>query len=257
MTSLVRRMLRRVERALPSVRGTTVLAYHLVEGGTRGVVDVPRETFRAQIDELARVARVVPLERALDDDDGDARPRVALTFDDAYQNFFDEAWPVLRERALPTTLFVPTGFIDGTIGAPIRGTTLAPSSWDTLARAVSEGLTLGSHTVTHRVMRALSDDEVREECVRSRARIEERTGRAPRAFCYPQAKWTARVERVVRAHYPVVVVGGGTKAHPRFTRAHRIPRVSVRRDMPTSLIAVLRAPICLEEAIGDATRRLR
>ena len=37
---------------------------------------------------------------------------VLITFDDAYQDFADLAWPVLRRHALPVTLFVPTAFPD-------------------------------------------------------------------------------------------------------------------------------------------------
>lgn len=37
---------------------------------------------------------------------------VLITFDDAYQDFADLAWPVLSRYALPITLFVPTAFPD-------------------------------------------------------------------------------------------------------------------------------------------------
>ena len=33
-----------------------------------------------------------------------------ITFDDAYRNFGDFAWPILRKYGLPVTLFVPTAF---------------------------------------------------------------------------------------------------------------------------------------------------
>ena len=33
---------------------------------------------------------------------------VALTFDDAFVNFADLAWPLLREHRLPATVFVPS-----------------------------------------------------------------------------------------------------------------------------------------------------
>lgn len=38
---------------------------------------------------------------------------VAVTFDDAYVNFAEVAWPVLKRHGVPVTLFVPTGFPDG------------------------------------------------------------------------------------------------------------------------------------------------
>jgi peptidoglycan/xylan/chitin deacetylase (PgdA/CDA1 family) len=37
---------------------------------------------------------------------------VLLTFDDAYRDFADHAWPVLRALGLPATLFVPTAYPD-------------------------------------------------------------------------------------------------------------------------------------------------
>lgn len=37
---------------------------------------------------------------------------VLITFDDAYCDFAENAWPVLKELNLPATLFVPTGYPD-------------------------------------------------------------------------------------------------------------------------------------------------
>jgi peptidoglycan/xylan/chitin deacetylase (PgdA/CDA1 family) len=61
---------------------------------------------------------------------GPALPRraVLLTFDDAYIDFAEHAWPALQERGLPAILFVPTAYPD----APDR-----TFWWDRLFRAVS------------------------------------------------------------------------------------------------------------------------
>lgn len=63
-------------------------------------------------------------------DGGPALPRRALllTFDDAYVDFAEHAWPALRERGLPAVLFVPTAYPD----APDR-----TFWWERLHRAVS------------------------------------------------------------------------------------------------------------------------
>jgi peptidoglycan/xylan/chitin deacetylase (PgdA/CDA1 family) len=37
---------------------------------------------------------------------------VLITFDDAYHDFADYAWPILKQYRLPATLFVPTAFPD-------------------------------------------------------------------------------------------------------------------------------------------------
>jgi peptidoglycan/xylan/chitin deacetylase (PgdA/CDA1 family) len=37
---------------------------------------------------------------------------VMVTFDDAYRNFAEHAWPILKRQGVPVTLFVPTGYPD-------------------------------------------------------------------------------------------------------------------------------------------------
>lgn len=38
---------------------------------------------------------------------------VVITIDDGYRDFYDVAWPVLREYQVPATLFATTGFVNG------------------------------------------------------------------------------------------------------------------------------------------------
>lgn len=42
------------------------------------------------------------------------RPPVVITIDDGYRDFYEVAFPVLREARVPAMLFVTTGFVDGT-----------------------------------------------------------------------------------------------------------------------------------------------
>lgn len=43
------------------------------------------------------------------------RHAVVITFDDAYEDFYQFAFPVLQELSLPATLYVPTDFVAGAI----------------------------------------------------------------------------------------------------------------------------------------------
>ena len=49
---------------------------------------------------------------------------VHVTFDDAYGDFRDLAWPILRRHGVPVTLFVPTAFPGHAaallVGPPVR-----------------------------------------------------------------------------------------------------------------------------------------
>lgn len=98
-----------------------VLTYHRVtEADARpspspGLVSASPAAFAAQMEFLATAYRVVSVEDVLDALRGDrALPARALllSFDDAYRDFAECAWPILKRCGLPVTLFVPTGFPD-------------------------------------------------------------------------------------------------------------------------------------------------
>jgi peptidoglycan/xylan/chitin deacetylase (PgdA/CDA1 family) len=79
-----------------------------------GTPDFPADVFRAQLKFLNRFFRIVPLQDVCECENSnqDARPRVALTFDDGLRNNFTAAYPVLREFNAPATFFVCPGLVE-------------------------------------------------------------------------------------------------------------------------------------------------
>jgi len=257
--SLLRRALRVAQQAVPRAgRGGTVLAYHLVGAGTASPVDLPALTFRRQMKELAGGAEVVPLREMVDRLRAGRvgpRPLVTLTFDDAYRNFAEVAWPVLRELGLPASLFVPVGFVEGVSPPPLAGAELPPISWDGLAELADGGVEIGSHTWSHAELPGLSDAEIDGELRRSRDRLEERLGRPVESFCYPRALWNRRTEERVGRVYRRAVVGGGRRIGPRGLRPLRISRIPVRNDGPVPIAPMVSCPVWLDEWAADLARR--
>src|SRR5262245_59071460 len=92
-----------------------IITYHRF-----AVDDVPISTrvstFAEQLDYLEEHYRVVALsELAAQLETGREIPPglAVITVDDGYRDFYDLAFPMLRRRGLPATLFVVSGFIDG------------------------------------------------------------------------------------------------------------------------------------------------
>jgi peptidoglycan/xylan/chitin deacetylase (PgdA/CDA1 family) len=79
-----------------------------------GSAESPAGAFRAQLSFLKRFFRIVPLEQIWTSSaaDRDARPKLALTFDDGLRNNFSTAYPILKEFSAPATFFVCPGLID-------------------------------------------------------------------------------------------------------------------------------------------------
>jgi peptidoglycan/xylan/chitin deacetylase (PgdA/CDA1 family) len=97
-----------------------VLTYHrVVEPGAGqlypGVLSATPEGFERQVRALLARFRVISLAEAVAAlrDRCALPPRaVLLTFDDAYRDFAEHAWPVLRSHGVPAVVFVPTAFPD-------------------------------------------------------------------------------------------------------------------------------------------------
>jgi peptidoglycan/xylan/chitin deacetylase (PgdA/CDA1 family) len=102
-----------------------IVAYHRVVSDFEGMRDrvIPAlltsvPTFERQLETLAKSFRVVPLGEALavlGGRSGMNRDLCVVTFDDGYQDFLENALPVLRRYEIPSTLYVPTGFIGGSL----------------------------------------------------------------------------------------------------------------------------------------------
>jgi colanic acid/amylovoran biosynthesis glycosyltransferase len=78
-----------------------------------GLVSATPRTFERQMRWLGSSGRAVGLADGLAARTGAgrlARDAVLVTFDDAYADFAEHAWPVLRRHGIPVTLFVPTAF---------------------------------------------------------------------------------------------------------------------------------------------------
>jgi peptidoglycan/xylan/chitin deacetylase (PgdA/CDA1 family) len=97
-----------------------VLMYHRVAERVDDELD-PRllsatpASFAAQIEYLARHRTPLSVAELLEIRRGEAAlppNAVVVTFDDAYRDFGDVAWPTLRHYGVPVTMFVPTAFPD-------------------------------------------------------------------------------------------------------------------------------------------------
>jgi len=98
-----------------------ILAYHRVAElrDTPAVdsrsVSVTPAGFTRQMKHLARNYHVISMLQLLNEVENEIplpKRAVLITFDDAYADFAETAWPILKRLGLPATLFVPTAYPD-------------------------------------------------------------------------------------------------------------------------------------------------
>jgi peptidoglycan/xylan/chitin deacetylase (PgdA/CDA1 family) len=100
----VMRILEGLQKERPNL--LRVLTYHQVESSADFMEQMDYLAVRYQVVSMAQVIEAVLGGEPLP-------PRsILITFDDAYRNFTECAWPVLKQFDFPVTMFVPTGFPD-------------------------------------------------------------------------------------------------------------------------------------------------
>jgi peptidoglycan/xylan/chitin deacetylase (PgdA/CDA1 family) len=164
-----------------------ILTYHSIDD-SGSPISVAPATFRHHVEWLAsgRV-RVVSLEEITRLND--AVDAVAITFDDAFSNFADVAWPRLREYSLPVTLFVVPGHVGGTNAWSGRSDPRVPTlpllDWIALGRLAEQGARIGAHTRTHPHLTQLDVAALTDELAGGAEDIRRELGRNPEEFAYP------------------------------------------------------------------------
>lgn len=122
---------------------------------------------------------------------------VVLTFDDGFQDFYTEAFPVLRRYGFSATVFLSTAYVSS---RPFKGKPCL--SWDEIRELHQEGISFGSHTHTHPQLRDQPPATIREELKRSKQIIEDSIGSLVTAFSYPYRfpEEDAVFKRALRGH---------------------------------------------------------
>jgi peptidoglycan/xylan/chitin deacetylase (PgdA/CDA1 family) len=157
---------------------------------------------------------------------------VMITFDDGYQDFADQAWPVLRSHDFRAEVFVVTDLVgqtaqwDRRLGEPARLMD-AP----TIARLAQQGVSFGSRLASHRRAYGLSTLELAEELTRSRAMLQRWLGRSVDSFAAPYGVTDERL-RLLAAECGFRV---GFSTEPGAAQLSsdplKLPRVEVRGDV--------------------------
>ena len=115
---------------------------------------------------------------------------VLITFDDGYEDNYANAYPILKKYGFKATIFVATGFLDKHKKGYL--------SWDEAREMNKNGINIESHTVNHRSMTDLSDDELRAELVESKKKAEAELGHEVNYIAYPTGTYNLHIAQMVK-----------------------------------------------------------
>ena len=114
---------------------------------------------------------------------------VVITFDDGYDDNYSYAYPILKQRQFPATIFLISDFIgkEGYL------------DWSQIKEMLKNGVSFGSHTRHHAYLPGVKNiGMLMDEIEQSKNIIERNLGQKVNYFCYPFGGFNPVVKEIVK-----------------------------------------------------------
>ncbi len=183
------------------LQAAVILMYHHFGEARYPSTNVTLEQFDAQLALLETEGyRIWPLQRIVDHIE-QQKPLpdkvVAITVDDAYLSVYTRAFPRMKQRNWPLTVFVSTDNVDNKLPAFM--------SWAQMREMQKHGIQFANHSSSHDSLAAPRKDEsfrrwrkrVRQDILHAQLRLEQELGQAPMLFAYPYGEYSQRLAGLV------------------------------------------------------------
>ncbi len=155
-------------------------------------LNVPPDIFRQQIDYLiGKGYQIIGLDELLPMIAEGILPvkPVVLTFDDGYRDFYDNVFPVLKEKNVKATSFVITQFAGGD----------RYLLWSQINELAGSGLVLiGDHTLNHPWLSKLDKSQETNQIVSAKNILAQNTGKIINLFAYPYGSGNDNAKSVLK-----------------------------------------------------------
>ncbi|MCP4698449.1 MAG: polysaccharide deacetylase family protein [Gammaproteobacteria bacterium] len=182
-------VMRQLLRISPKYRSynLVVLVYH-------EVIAAQKKRFTGQMDSLCRYAAAVFAD--VQELGGD-KPRAAVTFDDGFEGLLDNALPILQQRHIPCTLFIPSGHLGrrpGWIRNPAHKNYHARIMDPEQIKALSpDRVLIASHSARHADLTTLAKKALQEELSASKTALENIVNRGVELLAFPYGAYDEQV----------------------------------------------------------------
>jgi len=117
---------------------------------------------------------------------------ILLTIDDAFTSFYEEAWPILKEKKIPFILFVSTEPV-GRNGY---------MTWQQIKEIEKENfVVIGHHSHSHEYLVDKSEDYFIKDIEKSNLIFQERLGYIPKLFSYPFGEYSEYMRKYISSNF--------------------------------------------------------
>ena len=116
--------------------------------------------------------------------------KILLTIDDGLLSFYNNAWPILKEKNIPFILFVSTR----EVGA------FNYMNWDQIIELHnSDNVEIGNHSHSHEYLVEESADFIKDDILKSIKIFEEKLGKNSIFFSYPFGEYSKEFKKIIKS----------------------------------------------------------
>lgn len=153
---------------------------------------------------------------------------VALTFDDCFVYFYNNAFPLLKKYNQKASIYIICNYVNG----PNYLTT------EQIQEMVDSGLvSVQTHTLSHRELTSLSLEEMEKELVESKKYLESTYNISVDTLCYPIGKYNKNIINVAKENYKYGLAMTGGVYYSTKHNLYEIPRIYANRSMTITQFA--------------------
>tara|TARA_Y100000591_G_C21815559_1_gene690513 strand:- start:494 stop:1426 length:933 start_codon:yes stop_codon:yes gene_type:complete len=115
--------------------------------------------------------------------------KILLTIDDGLMSFYNNAWPILKEKGIPFILFVSTREVGS----------FNYMSWEQIIELHnSENVEIGNHSHTHEYLVDESSDLIKDDIKKSIEIFEKKLGHKSKYFSYPFGEYSLEFKKIIK-----------------------------------------------------------
>ena len=208
-------------------QAAVILQYHHVSETLPAVTSVSADTFTTHLNYLKdNNFNVIPLNKLLSAlQQGQTLPEktIAITFDDGYNNNYDEAAPILEQFGYPYTIFVNPKLID-------EGQSYV-MGWDKLKKLSKKGALISNHSAQHNYLHIKLENEtttqwkvrIKQDILHSQQRIKEEIGQDYKYLAYPYGEFSNQLQTLI-TELGFIGIGQHSGAVSKDSNFSRLPR---------------------------------
>ncbi|MEP0356161.1 MAG: polysaccharide deacetylase family protein [Paraglaciecola sp.] len=214
-----------------------ILVYHHVSTSTPPVTSVSPETFHEHMSYLHKHHTVLPLQQIVESLQNNQQlpdKAVAITFDDGYENIYDNAHPIMQEFKFPYTIFV---------NPPLIGKAHYQLDWQQVKEMASQGVSFANHGNHHPHMLTREINETEdawlkrsiEDVQKAEQHLTEKLGYSLKYFAYPYGEFNNRLKTGLAelGYVGFAQHSGAIASYSDFSALPRFPAAGIYSNLKT------------------------